>query len=234
MKGPLKMADKGIIFSGPMVLALLDGRKRQTRRIIKGLGDDIDNVGDGESVIDLATGNVIRMPWGEGDRLYVRERFRFWAQSDDCEIAYHADGRQFQTGPCTGDIPDASLARYFKMVDRSKEAGTGVNYPSIHMPRWASRLWLAVEDVRLERVQDITEADCAAEGARCHVCGGRFPSEDDCHCFHRYAGRIDFEALWDSLHGHKQGERWADNPWIVRTAFTVHKGNIDAELQSAR
>lgn len=225
------MADRGIIFAGPMVLALLDRRKRNTRRLIKPI--PIRELRPGDHLVSwpadqaARSGEGFRPPWAAGDRLYVRERFRFWAAGagDDCEITFHADGRAFQSGPCTGRIPDASLARYFKMVDRSKKARAGVNYPSIHLPRWASRLWLAVESVRIERLQDISREDCAAEG---HPRSDMPGISEEAHLD---AARDWFIDLWDGLH-RKPGERWADNPWVARTAFTVHSGNIDALSQS--
>lgn len=228
------MADRGIIFSSPMILALLDGRKRQTRRLIKGLGDDIDNVCDCESVIDLATGAVVRMPHAEGDRLYVRET----CKAEEIEpsgqdgVRMLADDAWLPIENSPGcAIKWLKLFTYGSSAKRGERRGEIV--PCIYMPRWASRLWLAVEDVRLERLRDITEDDAVAEGVmntrladgRClwnpHLVGG-YPINSARHAY---------SELWDSLH-HGDGTRWADNPWIVRTAFDVHKGNIDAELQS--
>lgn len=210
------MADRGIIFSGPMILALLAGRKSCTRRIIKGLGDEIDNVGDGESVVDLATGKVVHMPYAAGDRLYVREAWAcHWATDDQAprdidpdlwSVRYLADDT---IKPAARDGSTALLEQCRK------------GRPSIFMPRWASRLWLAVDDVRIERLHEITREECVAEG---HP---EPPWQNFSEDARLDAARDWFVDLWDDLHGKKPGESWADNPWIVRTGFTVHKGNLD-------
>jgi hypothetical protein len=136
------MTDRPIIFSGAMVRALLDGRKTQTRR--------------------LATSPLRRVE--RGDRLYVRESIYFWSAAHDCEITFAANGSTRQTGPNTGEIPDAALSGYFRMVDQSREARARISRPSIHMPRWASRLTLIVEDVRLQRLTAIGGHDARCEG----------------------------------------------------------------------
>lgn len=181
-------------------------------------------------------GAVIYEP---GDRLWMRERFRFFACGDDCEVTYFADGSVMQSGPNSGEVPDESLVGYFKMVDRSRAAGGGVNYPSIHMPRWASRLHMLVTDVRIQRLQDISEADCIAEGPRvkgwAQFGAGRWgdkPSSLDGVMVHTdqehvYATpRCWYRELWQSLHT-KPGERWDDNPWVLALTYDVLKGNID-------
>lgn len=210
------MVDRGIIFSGPMVVALLDGRKRQTRRLIKPVTGPVRS---GDVVVSWPADEVVRQgltlrpPHAPGDRLYVRENFHPWTGSASRKtIVYVADGEWIDWGSGWRDHPK------------------GITFcspitPCIHMPRWASRLWLAVEDVRFQRVQDISREDCAAEG---HPRSDTPGISEEAHLD---AARDWFMDLWDSLH-RKPGERWADNPWIVRTAFAVHKGNIDAELQS--
>lgn len=146
MEGALK--EHGIMFSAPMVLALLAGRKTQTRR--------------------LATSPLNRAEIG--DRLWVRETWSLWSSGHDAEISYPADcnNRRWQTGPNTGKIPDASLASYFKLVDKSVEQKKRINVPAIHMPRWASRITLEVTGKRTEWLQDISEEDAIAEGVVRH------------------------------------------------------------------
>ena len=133
------MTDRPIIFSAPMVQALLDGRKTQTRRILK-----CDNCG------------APIMPWVEGDRLWVREAWRTSPVYDDLKpsdmngdesIRYEADARWQSWG--WGSIGCIEGGRL-----RSP----------IHMPRWASRLTLIVTDVRVQRLHEISEADAVAEG----------------------------------------------------------------------
>lgn len=173
----------GISFSTPLVLALLSGEKSQTRRIIKGLGDEIDNLGDGETVIDLATGSTYRPPYAIGDRCYVKEGIE---RTADGAIAYRADGAV---------IPGSAWAWKPRTL------------PHRYMPKGLARLWLTVTDVRIERLHDITLADMLAEGIK------REPSQSPGDAW---------RALWDGLHD-RDGERWADNPWLIALTFTVER-----------
>lgn len=214
------MTDRPIIFSAPMVRALLAGTKTQTRR--------------------LATSPLRRCE--VGDRLYVRESIYFWSAGHDCEITFAADGSTRQTGPNTGEIPDPDLAAYFKMVDRSGEAKGRISRPSIHMPRWASRLTLIVEAVKVERLQDISEADAIAEGVRrigAEFGAGSGPTsfDDGPNLFSVDLGEGSLSAptaagvyrmLWDHLHG---DGAWDANPFVVAPTFRVERANIDALSQ---
>lgn len=251
------MADRGIIFAAPMVRALLDGRKTQTRRLFAarwGLGAPVNlrhhGVGDYSGLADDPASwgfpfaedgcDMSLKHWPQtsgyspGDRLYVREAIRCFADvSDDAEFTYLADGRRWHTGPCTGDIPDAGLKSYFKLVDRAKKGNRVASSPSIHMPRWASRLTLSVTDVRVQRLQDISEADAIAEGiyeVRSRSGDGmrHFGTEPNDSVWPT-ATRA-YRALWDSLHA-EPGTRWEDNPWIVAVSFDVRQGNIDSQAQ---
>lgn len=196
-----------------MVRALLAGRKTQTRR--------------------LATSPLRRVE--VGDRLYVRESMYLWSAGHDAEVTFAADDVRFQTGPNTGDIPDASLAAYFRMVDRSRDKGKRISLPSIHMPRWASRLTLIVEGVKVEPILPIADGDARAEGLIAYSAeelpGHRFdawhwlPGVDDRAEMFGSASSA-FAGLWNELHT-KPGERWSDNPDVVALTFRVLRGNID-------
>ncbi len=207
------MADRGIIFSTPMVRALLDGRKTQTRRLAKPRGSRRPSLLDGEwadsYVLDPGNAEWLArdLPCAPGDRLYVREAWTArmthgWTISDarsrmfQEEILYRADGVDSIDGW----------------------------WPSIHMPREFSRLWLNVTDVRVQRVQDISREDAIAEGLEWVAPGmwavdRTLPIIGDCP-------RLVFSELWNSLHT-ELGERWDDNPWIVAVTFEVNRGNID-------
>jgi len=98
--------------------------------------------------------------------------------------------------------------------------------PSIHMPRWASRLTLTVTDVRVQRLQDISAADSIAEGVECETCAAM--AQSACHGKGCFSSLADFRALWNSLHG---PDAWDANPWVVALTFTVEQRNIDAGPQ---
>ncbi|MEH7827630.1 hypothetical protein [Gemmobacter denitrificans] len=95
--------------------------------------------------------------------------------------------------------------------------------PSIHMPRWASRITLTVTDVRVQRLQQISEADAVAEGV------SPISEPNDLKWEHYSPHGVAFAALWNSLHGHGA---WEANPWVVVPTFTVAHGNID-KLENA-
>lgn len=190
------MTDRSIIFSAPMVRALLDGRKTMTRRLAWRA--------------PLQPRPTIWQNVGPGDRLWVREGFcpRYF---DDGNPAYKAD---WTTG-------SADVAMEPKWTT------------SIHMPRWASRLTLIVTATKIERLQDISEGDAKAEGARWyngHGVGhsGFRHDPDDGYVWPR--ATESFGRLWICLHG---DDAWWANPEVVALTFTVHKQNIDAMEKAA-
>lgn len=177
------MTDRPIIFSAPMVRALLDGRKTQTRR--------------------LATSPLRRCE--VGDRLWVRENFWLgpdWAakmkpsEADGAAVCYSAD-------------------------ETPASEGWSKEHPSIHMPRWASRLTLIVEAVRVEPLQAISAHDCYEEGVKRPT--GPFLGSEVCAIENARRG---YRQIWEALHD-KPGQRWGDNPDVVVLTFRVERGNID-------
>lgn len=205
------MADRPILFSAPMVRALIDGRKTQTRRIIKPpppfvLGDDID--------APLMAGNI-PLRFAVGDRLWVRERFypAFRRTETNSGCVYLADADEFMGGFGRGQHRWDSKTVKWK--------------PSIHMPRWASRITLDVSDARVQRIQDIRHADAKAEGVLPFAphrapqggsCDGDSSGFDDC-------ARCAFKMLWADING---GAAWFKNPWVIALSFAVDRRNIDA------
>ena len=164
----------------------------------------------------------LKIPYTPGDRLWVREAFRFHSIADLTRpkfmlpgdvVQYEADG--VQVGYLTahgGFIP-------------------GQLRSSIHMPRWASRLTLAVTDVRVHRVQEITEKDAKEEGAEQvgELKGAplwRNYSEDEKprRWGPLFAPKASFTSLWNSIHG---PDAWDRNDWVAAYTFTVEKVNID-------
>ena len=163
---PTHNKERPILFSGPMIRAILENRKCQTRRVVRLRAGEIAHEGDDGSLHAVAntTGGdsierVIRCPYGvPGDRLWVRETFRVESVGthvpvkipyEDVGIVYAADGEK------------RNIHReYPSALSRTCHN----NKPSIFMPRWASRITLEITGVRVERLQEITEADAIAEG----------------------------------------------------------------------
>lgn len=170
--------ERPILFSGPMVRAILDGRKTQTRRIVKPQPKGTPELG-GFGRLWFDGRDDMNCPHGlPGDRMWVRETFAIVNKDCGPVAVYCADG-EFQ--------PDYIGHRWS---------------PSIHMPRWASRISLEVISVRVERLCGITEADAKAEGAEPSIVGA-----DLDHLKYR-AG---FQTLWESINGDGS---WALNPWV--------------------
>lgn len=223
-----------ILFSTPMVRALLAGTKTQTRRVVKPQpyvdshgnacwnGGNFGQDGRGPLFQSLASPlpssktKRVRCPYGApGDRLWVREA---WACSDAFgdaadAVEYRADGA---TLAWDGD-------RLHQREQTCNPVYPGPWKPSIHMPRWASRLTLEVTGVRVERLQDISRGDAIAEGTPCYVCGAAMngSSEADCHCFHRRAQPSDYRGLWEQING---SGSWDANPWVWVVEFRRIEG----------
>ena len=224
------MPDRPILLSAPMVRALLAGRKSQTRRVIKDAPEGewfADRVGPAEWRWVAPEGRPtmpIRLPCAPGDRLRVREAWRSKSQLDHmspseigaasvetgwrspwCPIHYEADGAR--------DNWDA--------LDPSSPPGR--RRAAMHMPRWASRLTLLVTDVRVQRVQDISDEDALAEGVE-EVAHPRAGQDIDIDGNYWAGGpKRMFRDLWDSLNGKRPGAAWSDNPWVAAYSFTVEK-----------
>lgn len=240
------MSDKPILFSSPMVRALLDGRKTQTRRVIKPQPSYIESSGrwhwpipkskqHGCDAVVTASREwheyllAHQRPWhAVGDRLWARETWRAHGWHGDCvEIAYAAQrglvGWSEQHEQIRYPNGDRNAFKYY--------APKGPDFwrPSLFMPRWASRLTLTVTDVRIERLEDISEDDAIAEGV---VDMGRRDGEPYAHCVIPDMPDILMEhdavpvyaQLWEKING--EGA-WQANPWVVAYTFTVHRGNID-------
>ena len=251
------MSDKPILFSAPMVRALLSGTKTQTRRVIKGATAicrepcwEAHRAADGAWRIMADTAAVrgeatVYLDRAVGDRLYVRETFALcpktaWAL------------------PKIVSPDDADMAAYYRAdFDRS---GRPRWKPSIHMPRWASRITLTVTDVRVQRLQDISEADAIAEGAtsRPHCSGFRgmydgwsmdWSRVGELSRFAKEGGRLSendvslgsavtafasfINETDDQRWNLKDDGLWAKNPWVAAYTFTVAPGNIDQIARAA-
>ncbi len=229
------MTDRPILFSAPMVRALLDGTKTQTRRVLKfagrapefcgGAGDKDDPTcwgwEDSEhgDWVTLERDADQRMGWRDwrgayqiGDRLWVRENW-FVDHMDCMKGPYRAP-----EGMTHDELVEQAYLHFGATDDpNSWEAEQPKWRPSIHMPRWASRLTMTVTDVRVQRLKDISEDDARAEG--CRAIGAEDCPDEDMRSY-IWA----FSELWDSING---PDAWCANPWVVAVSFTVHQCNID-------
>lgn len=231
------MKEHPILFSGPMVRAILEGRKTQTRRIVKGRKqpwDDKDCLQECKAVHPDGTGHGFvfwrnglgspeftkrhypeggwQCPYGKpGDRLWVRETFAL--EATDKLYPWHLDGRPHQQGdnreefsitvPCyRATDEDYGLTT----EEQFDEGDTRTRWkPSIHMPRWASRITLEVVSVRVERLRDISEEDAIAEGVK--TSGVLRVFENPIMEYHHLWNTINGEGAWDA------------NPWVWVVEF---------------
>ncbi|MCW9408936.1 hypothetical protein N5I62_04035 [Klebsiella quasipneumoniae] len=217
------MKERGMIFNGEMVRAILDGRKTQTRRIMKVQpvlnGNFYEVFGaawsKGMKSIPALPGHSLstRCPFGAvGDRIWVREAFRVHSRATDvATLVYKASERNSWTEQ-THRVPVAVC---------NKPATPEKWTPSLHMPRWASRILLEITDVRVERLNAISEEDARAEGiidGGCLNCGEPEP----CGCANPDPDATDaFAYLWQSIYGQ---ENWNANPWVWVISFKRVEG----------
>ena len=214
------MAFHPILFTGEMISANLEGRKTQTRRVVMPQPSeewtphswgDVHKLVNGEPDPDKVIGwgpsnddgsEAHRCPYGKpGDVLWARET---WARGPggSREYVYLATVKD-------GHHPPAWK-------------------PSIYMPKWACRLWCRIESIRVERVQDISEEDAAAEGVAVPWVGGAWPWIAKISTPWRFIGQADnspkllYSHLWDSINA-KRGFGWKANPWVWAIKYTVLK-----------
>lgn len=190
------MASKPIMFNQEMVKAILAGRKTMTRRVIKDRdiinNFDIDVDGSVYAYINQETGDsyppTAIARFQVGDILWVRET---WGKDENGEYVYRAN-----YGTTEDDSFPPSMFKW---------------RPSIHMPREAARIFLRVTNVRVERVQDITEEDATAEGAEYYT--PKFETDIVLSTWKLATTKTKFCALWDNLNA-KRGYGWESNPWV--------------------
>jgi hypothetical protein len=221
------MADKPMLFSAPMIRALMEGRKTQTRRLIEPVEMRPTAKGGDKSANNVImvkiparfggyiAGPAFDPPYAIGDRIYVRETF---------SGPHACDGTPPRDWPTDADV--------WHWADGDPDAGDWTRpKPGIHMPRWASRLTLVVTGVKVERLRWISPADAEAEGVEGDsLMGWRcYDARDD--QTHWACPRESFRTLWDSLNAERAP--WDRNPWVCAVTFTVHQSNIDRMEGSA-
>ncbi len=279
------MSIKPIIFSAPMVKALLAGTKTQTRRLLNPQPPewatfcqqpDMLNVNHQwvpsglwrwsepekstpeplrQWPLDTSGQHYwLRPPYAPHDRVYVREAYYQFGHWEPVEGKQTKGGRQ--KWAFVGDHPLIvfNAPEEHRLGRHHKDPSTPAWHKRLgrFMPRAESRMWLEITDVRVQRLQDISEEDAKAEGIVWQE-----PTEEDRQWAVDQAveygcsadiegvwtvhgaggpGKADiwgvtpqqsYQFLWNTLHT-EPGTRWADNPWIVAYTFTVHQGNVDA------
>ena len=211
------MIERGMIFNGEMVRAILDGRKTQTRRPVKFPVHD-KNLGcelaGNELAGELSAGNYLNSAFGKpGDRIWVRETWNKYGGL----LTYRAD--------------------HDWIDDMRKETVCTAKWvPSIHMPRWASRILLEITSVRVERLNAISEEDAQREGVHTEIWDQtvvarnyavrdeffQFWSDDIPHYVEmNQLYRSSFRSLWESIYGE---ESWKANPWVWVIEFKRVEG----------
>lgn len=227
------MKERPIIFNGEMVRAILDGRKTQTRRIMKKqpvLNGNLYEVfgaawSKGVTSVPAVPGHSLstRCPFGEvGDRIWVRETFAAF----DADWKFPGRPHDLKDGPWPNVIYPASGSGVLPVTLR----------PSIHMPRWASRITLEITGVRVERLNDISHEDAGREGVHTEVLdqtvvARNYAAEDEFFQFWSESMphyvemnelfRASFHSLWQSIYGE---ESWQANPWVWVIDFRLIEG----------
>ena len=216
------MADRPILFSAPMVRALLEGRKTQDRRVLKPQPVPCLSWSAPPAGTYSSNRGWSRIPVQPGDRLWVREAF-YLTDDGEAGCAVHA-------------ADEDAVKEHFRSIRETQAkhilsdgwADPHLRLRSpIHMPRWASRITLIVEAVKVERLQDISESDAIAEGMWQQDCPG-----EESHG--AWTGGVDFlygwnargafRRTWELING---AGSWNENPWVTAIAFRVVVANID-------
>ncbi|HHR5552119.1 TPA: hypothetical protein ACS614_002235 [Klebsiella aerogenes] len=230
------MTERGMIFNGEMVRAIIDGRKTQTRRIVKGTDGAVKfckewDINGEEIFVVLGekdhTGmnpvlGAISCPFGGiGDRIWVRETWSDVNLEGIPAVAYRADGdvyslmddESFLDEDGAFNYDDPRVTKYHFAAWYSDLIGgiEGDWRPSIHMPRWASRILLEITDIRVERLASVSDEDAGKEG---------YPADPS-----PFGGPMDkwlwFRQLWDGIY---PKHSFKHNPWVWVIEFKRIKG----------
>lgn len=228
---PLTQKEHPLILSGPMVRAYLAGRKTQTRRSIKPQPEEVqaayqaqdgswifwypDSPNLAERTKKLYKSGGFKCPHGRpGDRLWVREKFAYGYRGENKEnnyVVFFDGGQKYRDG-----------AYYSPQQEYSQDAFSHIKWkPSIHMPRWASRIILEITNIRVERVQAISEEDAIAEGVEWLYPGHEGVYKD--YLLRTLNGCVtakeSYMTLWESLYRRKPKLQWQANPWVFVIEF---------------
>lgn len=224
------MTVRSIPFKGAMVRAILEGRKTQTRRVLKHQPDEecafagfytVPFSGAFQCRLQGATKLLTqKLQYCSGDLLWVRE-------------AWRADAVLDTLSPSS--MTSSGNVHYEANGTPPKTSAWGRFRQGMFMPRWASRLTLRVTDVRVQQVQEISGDDAIAEGIA-HADGRQLlncygpdcPTDQSrsCNAHGCWGCREDFRDLWDSINA-KRGFGWEQNPWVAAYSFEVIRQNVD-------
>lgn len=238
------MNERGMIFNGEMVRAILDGRKTQTRRPIKWKQTRFTEIGEREDGSNWPWSEDTEKvcdywhpcPFGDvGDRIWVRETWATLGNEDGCCVDWNDN-------LCKGDEKTAARIYRASCEQRPGDYGLwsipdnadwkphtenqkfeGAWRPSIHMPRWASRITLEITDVRVERLHSISERDALREGLFQLPASGRYCLQPGMQYFGMasHNAKEVYSWLWASIYGE---ESWAANPWVWVIEFKRVEG----------
>lgn len=213
------MKERPILFSAPMVKSILEGRKTQTRRVLKVQPPEMKSkvvplyqVEPEPKVTEVSFHEILKndiphcasffkckSPYGKiGDRLWVRETFMDLSGTG---VEHRNSNGKLQNYAYATDCPRGSYSD-----ETRKEFGLKWK-PSIHMPRLASRILLEITNIRVERLNDISESDCLKEGVG--------------SAFLRDCKKPKFMQLWEEIYG---ADSWTVNPWVWVVEFKVIQG----------
>lgn len=249
--------DRPVLFSGPMIRAIIDGRKTKTRRLLTRLAGKgaITEFGLSDTSgydwhfrdaqkrwHDVSTGRLLELlPWRVGDRLWVREAFGITIKLepvDDWPGRPHSDMSHVECKECEEALIYRADGEWEWCDGDGFHSGVSYWKPSIHMPRWASRLTLIVESVKVERLKDINDADAIAEGIISELVECADGVKRDLWFGVPFAGCVSprraFFDLWDSINNPRglcaddNSIGVAANPWVCAISFRTIKANIDS------
>ncbi|MBJ9142245.1 ASCH domain-containing protein [Citrobacter koseri] len=207
------MKERGMIFNGEMVRAILEGRKTQTRRPVNSSTADLLDL---QKQYPHKKYNIV-CPLGQpGDCLWVRETFQGPLVSEELFEEYRAYPEKFETPQYCEYAADGGARPEYCDLDDNLRHGWR---PSIHMPRWASRILLEITDVRVERLNDISQEDAQAEGM--DLTGWRPTYSDPDSGGEVWTPYDNFAQLWESIYG---DENWRSNPWVWVIEFKCIEG----------
>ena len=198
------MKTRGILFSGAMVRALLDGTKTQTRRVVKPWHGHRGAV-DVSTLLESAEQRAQALAWApygvSGDRLWVRETWGL------CRFGDVTDWYRGKVGPTreVDSLREANRLEY--RADHGPQQEHCFWRPSILMPRWASRITLEITDVRVERLHDISDTDIRAEGVTAQAVYDLGVTET----LHDTSPIGLWRAGWSAING---AASWDANPWL--------------------